>query len=313
MKLKTIPRLWKETLQKWYADNTFLYGAALAYYAVFSLAPVLIIAIAVVSLVFGDQAARGHIADQISDTVGPRVANAIQDMLKHTAETGSSTMATIVSVVLLITSATAVFSQLQQSLNAVWGVQVKPDRSWLATILDRFWSFAVMLGVGLLLLASLVLSTVLSAFAQFLNPNLLPGGVYLWQVGQMVISLGFITVLFAMIFKLLPDVKLAWRDVWVGAGATAVLFVIGEHLIAFYLTQSSRWISAYGAAGSLVVILLWVFYSSQIFLLGAEFTQVYASHYGRPLVDEDVAVPVTAEARALQGMAPEKHSGARVS
>lgn len=309
MKLKTIPQLMRKTFQGWYADNTFQHGAALAYYAVFSLAPVMIIAIAVVSLVFGDQAARGHIADQISETVGPRVASAIQDMLKHTSEAGSSQLATIVSVVLLITSATAVFSQLQQSLNAVWGVQAKPDRSWWATIQDRLWSFVVMLGVGFLLLISLILSTVLSAFTKFLNPNLLPGSLFLWQISQMLISLGFITVLFAMIYKLLPDVKIGWRDVWVGAAATAVLFIIGEHLIAFYLAQSS-WISAYGAAGSLVVVLLWVFYSSQIFLLGAEFTQVYASNYGRPLVAEDRAEPVTQEARARQGMAPVKDPGA---
>lgn len=300
---KAVGGLFKETFQAWYADNTFQLGAALAYYSVFSLAPILVIAIAVASLFFGEEAARGGIAEAIADTVGPRVADAIQETLKQTAQTHSSGFATMMSLALLLFGASALFSQLQQSLNIVWGVKARPGRGWLNMIKDRFWSFAIVLGVGFLLLVSLVIDTSLSVVATLLHPSTLPGGVYLWAGLHWMISLGFVTVLFAMIYKLLPDVKLTWRDVWVGSVVTAIFFVIGEHLIGYYLASSS-WISAYGAAGSLVVLLLWVFYSSQAFLLGAEFTQVYARRLGRPLVPEDCAEPLTADDRARQGMQP---------
>ena len=288
---KDILGLLKETLQEWYADNTFQLGAALAYYSVFSLAPILIIAIAVASLAFGEEAARGHIAAELGSTVGPRVAAAIQETLQHTAETGTGTWAALLSVGVLLVSGAAFFSQLQQALNTVWGVQTKSHRGWLAIISDRLWPFLVVLGVGCLLLVSLVLGTATSAFAALVSPAELPEGVYFWQALHWLISFGFITLLFAMIYRLLPDVKIAWHDVWVGAGATAILFCLGNYLIGLYLAHSS-WISAYGAAGSLVVILLWVYYSAQVFLLGAEFTQVYANRSGRPLVIEDRAEPL---------------------
>ncbi|MBM4067660.1 MAG: YihY/virulence factor BrkB family protein [Planctomycetes bacterium] len=302
MKWTGFLELTKETLREWYHDNTCQLGAALAYYSVFSLAPLLLIAIAIAGAVFGDEAARGHVSSEISNAVGPRVADAIQAILQQSSETGSGMVATILSVVVLLISATALFSQLQQALNFVWGVKTRSGRGWWLTIKDRFWSFAVVLGVGLLLLVSLVVSTALSALTTFLTPADLPGEIYLWKAIDWLISFGFITLLFAMVYKLLPDVEMAWRDVWVGAAATAALFSIGKFLIGLYLTHSS-WISAYGAAGSLVVVLIWVYYSSQIFLLGAEFTQVYARTYGHPQLREDRAEVVTKNRTARKGIA----------
>ncbi|MGE0758905.1 MAG: YihY/virulence factor BrkB family protein [Pirellulaceae bacterium] len=301
MKLGSTWHLAKEAVTKWWADNTFQLGAALAYYSVFSLAPILIIAVAVASLAFGEEAARGHIANEIRATVGPRVATAIQETIRDSAEDGSGKFATVISVGILFFSATAVFSQLQEALNTVWGVQTVAGRSWMDMVRDRFWSFTVVLGVGFLLLVSLVLSTALSALATFLTPASWADGIFLWRAIHGLISFGFITVLFAMIYKLLPDVEIAWHDVWVGAAVTALLFTMGKYLIGLYLANSS-WVSAYGAAGSLVVVLLWVYYSAQIFLLGAEFTYVHATHSGRPLVLEERAELMTEESRAKLGM-----------
>jgi membrane protein len=305
MKLSDIPGLLKETAKQWYDDNTFQLGAALAYYAVFSLAPMLIIAIAIAGVVFGEQAARGRVAEQLRSTVGPQVADAVQEMLRSASETSSGNLAAVVSVVILLFSATAVFGQLQAALNTIWGVKPRPDRGWLDALKDRFWSFVMVLGLGLLLLASLVMSALLTAVARFWEPDWLPGGVHFWQALNYLISFGLITLLFAMIYKVLPDVEITWHDVWVGAIVTALLFTLGTYLIGLYLAHSS-WISAYGAAGSVIVVLLWFYYSSQVLLLGAEFTQVYANRYGRPTVDADRAVPVTREERTFHGLAGSK-------
>jgi membrane protein len=301
---EALPRffeLLRAAFWRWYADNTFRLGAALAYYTVFSLAPIILIVVGIAGLVFGEEAARARLLEEIDNTVGSQVGEAIAATSQHIQDTESGLWATIISVVMLFFGATGVFAQLQDALNVIWGVKPREDRTWFDSVKDRFWSFSVVLGIGFLLLVSLVISTLLSALTRFVTPTMIPGNIYVWQVLNWLVSFGVVTLLFAMIFKLLPDAKIEWREVWVGAAVTAALFAIGRYLIGLYLGQSA-WISGYGAAGSLVVILLWVYYSSQILLFGAEFTYVYANRDGKPLVLKETAEPVTEEARARQGM-----------
>jgi len=252
---------------------------------------VLVIAIKIAGLVFGERAARGQIADQIKHVVGSQVAQAVEDILRTSQESASGTWAAIISFALLLVSATAVFVELQDGLNTIWKVQAQANRGWLGVVKDRLWSFTAMLGIGFLLLVSLVLSAALTAVSSFFMPDALPGGTPLWELGNAVVSFAFVTLLFAMIYKVLPDVEIAWSDVWVGAGVTALLFTAGKHLIGLYLGRFGV-TSAYGAAGSVVVILLWVYYSSQILLFGAEFTQVYAKRKRLVLPVGQASVPV---------------------
>jgi membrane protein len=294
-------QLVKDTFHEWSEDKAPRLGAALAYYSVFSIAPLLIIAIGSAGLVFGEKAARGEIVSQVGDTIGESAAQAIEDMVKHTYESGGGVWATIVGMVIMFIGATGVFVQLQDALNTVWKVAPKPGRGVMGMIRDRFLSFSVVLGIGFLLLVSLVASAALSALGKFLTPGALPGGAYLWEALNFVISLLSITLFFALLFKWLPDVKIAWRDVWIGAAATALLFTVGTLLIGVYLGESGT-SSAFGAAGALVILLVWVYYSAQIVLLGAEFTRVYANRFGSHVVPADNAMPVRQDELARQGM-----------
>ncbi|HZZ77403.1 MAG TPA: YihY/virulence factor BrkB family protein [Gemmataceae bacterium] len=294
MSWKTIPGLLKAAFLRWWAGNTFLLGAALAYYTVFALAPVVLIALAMAGLFFDKRAARTGLLQEINYTVGDRVGVAIGSVIDDSSDTDTGVFATIVAVVMLCFGATSVFAQLQDALNTIWGVQRKEGIAWWIAVKDRFWSFTIVLAFGFLLLVSLVFSAVLAALAKFVEPSALPGGTYLWQALNWLISFGLITLLFALIYKLLPDTKIDWSDVWVGAAVTALLFDLGKYLIGMYLGRSS-WISSYGAAGSLVVILLWVYYSSQIFLFGAEFTYVYAHHEGKQVIPKENAEPATTQ------------------
>lgn len=301
MKPIVIWQLLKETVHEWNADKAPRLGAALAYYTVFSIAPLLIIAIGIAGLVFGEQAARGEIGAQMEDTIGHPGAQAIQEMLANTHATGSCTWATVAGLVILLFGASGLFIELQDALNTIWKVTPKPGLGVGGMLRDRLLSFTVVLGTGFMLLVCLVISAALSAVVKFMTPAALPYGTHLWQAVNALVSLAFITLLFALIFKVLPDVKIAWRDVWVGALVTALLFTLGKFLIGLYLAQGST-TSAFGAAGSLVLVLLWVYYSSQILLLGAEFTRVYANRNGSPVHPADNAVPVTEAARLRQGL-----------
>jgi membrane protein len=292
-------RLLKETSRQWYGDNTFQLGAALAYYTIFSLAPVVVIAIAVAGLIFGEEAARGQISREIGHLAGPAVADAVEQTVRNAADTGMGGVAAIISVGVLIVGATTVFAQLQQALNTIWGVRPKEGRGLLGILKDRFWTFTIVLAIGFLLLVSLIVSAALSAAAAWL-----PGGAHLagidwWRVLNVIVSFTLVTLLFALIYKLLPDAEIAWRDVWVGAAVTSAMFAVGKYLIGLYLGQSGT-VSAFGAAGSLVLILLWVYYSSQILLFGAEFTQVYANRKGKPIVATANAEPIPDEEGAPQ-------------
>jgi len=267
-----------QAAKEWSEDKAPRLGAALAYYTIFSIAPLLVIAIAIVGFVLGKEAAEGGISQELSTIVGAKAAEGIQSTIASAGQhKGSGIWATILSTALLLFGASNVVVQLKESLNAVWDVPNKESSGIWGFIRTRILSFAFVLGVGFLLLVSLLLSTFLAAAGKYMN-GLLPMS-WVLQLLNLVISLGVITVLFAMIFKFLPDVKLPWHDVWLGAFITAVLFTIGKVALGLYLGRSSV-ASAYGAAGSLIVVLVWVYYSAQILFFGAELTQVYSRKEG---------------------------------
>jgi membrane protein len=305
MKPKDILGLFKETFQEWQEDKASKLAAALSYYTAFSVAPLLIIVIAIVALVFGQDAAEGRIDEQIRGLVGAQGAKAIQEMIVNSRKPAEGTIATIISVVILLFGASGVFAELQDSLNTIWEVAPKPGQGVKAVVKQRFTSFAMVLGIGFLLLVSLGLSTALAAVGGYLG-QLLPNLDIVVRLLNFAISFGVITLLFAMIYRILPDVKIAWGDVWLGAAITSLLFSIGKWAIGLYLGNSSVG-STYGAAGSFVVFLLWVNYSAQILFFGAEFTQVYANKYGSQIVPDKNAIPLTDEARAKQGI-PHTHN-----
>jgi membrane protein len=292
MSLKPALGMLKESFKEWKEDDALQLGAALAYYTIFSIAPLLLIVIAVAGLVWGREAAEGQIYRQFDNLVGAQGAAALQTMVGNAARQGDKTgiLATVVAAVTALFGATGVFAQLQSALNRIWNVEPKPDRGILSFVMTRVISFGMILGIGFLLLVSLVVSAGLAAVNSYMS-GLIPGAESVFQVIHFVIAFGVVTLLFAMIYRFLPDVKIAWRDVWIGAAITALLFTIGKFAIGLYLGHSSA-ASVFGAAGSLVVVLLWIYYSTQILFFGAELTQVYARRYGSNIVPDEHAVRV---------------------
>ena len=279
----TAAGLWtvfKHAFVGWWNDNVPHLGAALSYYTLFSLAPILVVAMAIAGLVFGAEAVRGEIVGQIDGLVGHEGAVALQAMLEGAAKPSSSLPATIIGVITFFLGATGAFLELQTALNAIWRVKPKASGSFLrALIIDRLTSFGLVVGVGFLMLTSLLVSAGLAALHTYMGETF-PGSAALWEGVNVIISLGVISILFAMVYKLLPDVELAWSDVWVGGLVTAGFFTVGKFLIGLYLGTSTL-ASSYGAAGSVIVLLVWVYYSAQVVLLGAEFTREYVKEFGR--------------------------------
>jgi membrane protein len=290
MRVKVLWELLKESAMEWDKDKCPRLGASLSYYTLFSMAPILIIAIAIAGLIFGEEAARGQIVEQLGGLVGVEGARAIQSMLENARYPSDSIVATVVGIAMLLVGATGAFVELQDSLNTVWDVMPRPGRGVLGMLQARMLSFGIVVGVGFLLLVSLVISAALSALGGYLG-DFMPGTAILWQIVNTLISFGVVTLLFAMVYKVLPDVTVSWRDVWIGAAVTALLFSAGKYLIGLYLGNSSV-ASTYGAAGSLVALLIWVYYSSQILLFGAEFTQVFAARYGRRIEPTSIAISI---------------------
>ena len=283
--------VFKQAAKEFSEDKAPRLGAALAYYTMFSIAPLILVVIAIAGFVFGREAAQGQIFAQLHGLIGAKGAEALQGMVASAAKPKSGMLATIVGIVTLIFGASGVFGQLKDALNTIWNVEPKKSSGIFGMIKDRFLSVAMVLGVGFLLLVSLAVDAAISGFAKFAG-NRMPGGEALWQTLEMIISLCVVTVLFAMIFRFLPDVRIAWRDVWLGAAFTSLLFVIGKFLLGFYLGRAAT-SSSYGAAGSLVVLLLWVYYSAQILFFGAEVTQVWARQHGSK---RNAAVPAAGQA-----------------
>jgi membrane protein len=310
MKAKDAVGLFRDAGKEWSEDNALRLSAALAYYALFSLAPMLVIVLSILALVYGQEAAQGQLFGQIEGIVGGKSAEAIQAMLAASSSKAESLVSTLIGLVTLFIGATAVFGELESALNTVWEVTPRPDRGILGMIKDRFASFLMIVVIGLLLLVTTVASTVIAAAGGYFQ-DLLPGGEAVWQGVNLGASFVILTVTFALLFKFVPDVEIAWTDVLVGAALTAFLFVIGKHLIGLYLGRSSV-SSAFGAAGSLVAVMVWIYYSALILLYGAEFTQVYATRFGSRVRPDADAVPVTEEMRAEQGM-PRREGVARAT
>ncbi len=287
MSVRLIFRLLKETFHEWQQDGASRLAAALAYYTIFSLAPLLIIAIAIAGAIFGEEAARGEIVGQIQGLVGTEGAKVIETAIQNASQPDVSNVASIISIIALLFGASGVFAELQESLNIIWDVKVKPKQGLKVIIRKRILSFSAVLGIGFLLLVSLIASAILSAINTYFS-GLLPGIPGIWRFIDFLFSFFSITGMFALMYKFLPDVKIRWSDVWVGAIITALLFTIGKSVLGIYLARGSFG-STYGAAGSLVIILAWVYYSAQILFFGAEFTQVYAHKFGGRILPDKYA------------------------
>ncbi len=300
MSIKEFGSLLKQTFQSWNEDKAARLAAALSFYAVFAMAPVLIIALAVAGQVLGPVEVQTQLLQQITAMIGPQGASLIQSVLENARKPTDSLLASIFGIVTLILGAAGAFGQLQDALNTIWEVQARTGSAIRRLLAEKFLSFLLVMGLGLLLLASLIISTALSALnGPTGSPTTSSAG--LLGIINLFVSFGVITLVFAVILKVIPDVHLRWRDVWPGALLTAVLFTLGKYAIGLYLAHSSVG-SAYGAAGSLVIILLWIYYSAQIFFLGAEFTRMYARKCGSPVRPTVHAQTVTEEARAQEGI-----------
>jgi membrane protein len=288
---KTILALLKRTVFEWYADRGSRFGAALAFYTLFSLAPLLIIIIAIAALAFGEEVAHTQIVQQMEALIGQEGGKAIKTMIENASKPSSGVAATLIGLVTLLFGATVVFSELQDALNTIWKIPSKPERGMvIALVRDRFLSFVMVLGIGFLLLVSMLANTVLTTIAQIFG-EAFPSQTYFLRAANFLFFLAIITLLFAMIYKVLPDTDIGWGDVLIGAVVTSLLFAIGKFLIGLYLVYSGI-TSPYGAAGSLVVVLVWVYYSAQIFYFGAEFTKVLATSQGHEVVAREEGEPM---------------------
>jgi membrane protein len=281
--LGIIPTLLKETGIAWYEDRGGRLGAALAFYTLFSLAPLLIIVIAIAAVGFGREIAYTQLIQQIEAFIGTEGARVIQATIENTSRPSSGIVATLIGLATMLFGATVVFSELQDALNTIWRVAPKPERSMaIGIIRERFLAFSMVLGIGVLLLISIIANTILNATMQIFG-DILPKQVDWLRTANFVFSLVIVTLLFTMLYKVLPDVEIGLEEAVIGAVVTALFFMLGKYLIELYLGYNSA-ASVYGAAASLVILLMWIYYSAQIFYFGAEFTKVYAKHRGRRIV-----------------------------
>ncbi len=278
MKTRWLMLLVKASVMRWWDDNALRLSAALSYYTLFSLAPLLTIAVAIAGLVVDENTVRDEVLGQSQGLIGKPGADAIADMLESAGQPVQGTIATVVGLVTLVIVSTGMFSELQDALNLIWRTKPKKSDALWGALKSRFLSFILVIGCGVLLLVSLLVNTVLAALGKFVV-QAVPGPQVMLTFVDVAVSLPVITFLFALMFKVLPDGYIAWRDVWLGSVASGTLFIIGEWAIGLYI-GSTAMTSMYGAAASLMVILVWVYYSALIFFLGAEFTYVYANEYG---------------------------------
>jgi len=278
MNLRKVGQLLQETFQEWQADKASRIAAALAYYTVFSISPLLVIAIAIAGTIFGGESAQAKITEQLINLVGRDGVKPILQGLDNMNQPKIKGLASLISIGVLIIGASGIFAQLQDALNTVWKVTPQPGQGILPFLRKRIASFFMVFAISIFLILSLVLSTAVTTISRY-QTNFLPGSTVLWENLDFLVSLGFLTFLFCLMFKYVPDVKIAWKDVFVGSIITTLLFMFGKFLLGLYISKGSLG-SAYGAAGSLIIFLAWVYYSAQIILLGAEFTQVYTRLYG---------------------------------
>lgn len=272
----------KKTITAWLEADPFRQSAVVAYYAIFSIPALLVIIIALAGLALGRDAVQGEISSQIEAAIGRETAQQIEEIIAKSSGEKTSIIATIIGIFTLILGSTGVFTQLQTSLNQIWNVKVSAKKKWLKSLKDRLFSFGLVLSIGFLMLTSLLLTTFLEAFSGWLKNYLPEFMLYVFHFIDFGVSFAVISVLFGLIFKILPDAKVQWRDVRIGAVVTTLLFILGKFLLGIYFAKASPG-STYGAAGSIVLIMLWVSYSCMILFLGAEFTKQYAVYYGRSI------------------------------
>lgn len=270
-------------------DKLTRLSGSLAYYTVFSMAPLMIVIISLCGLFLAREAVEGKIYGQLAGFVGTDTASQLQDIIKNASVAGKSEMAAIIGVITLLVGATSIFAEIQDSINSIWGLKPKPKRGWLKMIQNRLLSFSVIVGLGFLLLVSLSVSTVIDGFSDKLTQQFPEIAVLFFYLINVLITFGVTTLIFAVIFKVLPDGNIRWKDVMAGAMATAFLFMLGKFAISFYISKSHIG-TTYGAAGSLVILLLWIYYSSMILYFGAELTKAYAIQYGSPIHPSAYAV-----------------------
>jgi len=286
-RFRRLGSLLKETYLQWDEDQAARQAASLALYTLLSVAPLLIVSIKVAGLALGDEAARGQLSQELGRLVGPQAGAAIEAMVNTAKQPGQGVVGSIIGLAVLLFGASGVFGELQTSLNQMWEVMPKPNRGVLGFVKDRFFSFTMVMGVAFLLLVTLVVSAALATITEHFR-DLVPYAP-LWWVLNVAIGIGITTVLFALIYKVIPDVQIKWHDVWIGASATAVLFSVGRVALGWYVGRSAT-VSPFGAAGSLVALIVWVYYSAQILFFGAEFTQVFATRYGSRILPSSNAV-----------------------
>jgi membrane protein len=276
----------KETYNEWSQDNAPILGAALAFYTIFSLAPIFIIIMAIVGFFLGKESVQIYLVKELGQLVGRENAANVMNIILHSYKPGSGVRATLIAILLMLVGSTTIFIMLKNALNAMWGVEYQ-EKGYRAMIIERFQSFAIVMFVGFIIFLSMVTGSLLASFNNFVE-SVYAMPILFFQVIDYVLSMVLLTLIFASLYKFLPDVTISWRDVWVGAAITALLFSLGKLLLSLYIARSGV-TSVYGAAGSLVAVLLWVYYSAQIIFVGAEFTQVYARRYGAAIEPQPLA------------------------
>ena len=288
---KDVWEMTKTTVGQFMENNSFRLAAALAYNTIFSLPPLLLIIISAAGAIWGEEAVTGRLSKEMAGMVGTQGAEAIETMIQNVHLSGGGGIASAIGIATLIFAATTFFVTLQDSLNSIWNVKAKPKSNILKVAKDRFLSFGLILSIALLMLVSFVITAVLTIFTDKLQEIFPTIAVVFIHILNLAVSLAFITLLFALIYKYLPDAIIRWKDVWVGSFLTALLFVLGRFLISWYLGQGSVG-TAYGAAGSIIIVLVWIYYSSLIIFFGSEFTQQYAFSFGEPIRPKSHAVVI---------------------
>lgn len=280
--LRDLWSITKKTFSAWNAADPFRQSAVIAYYAIFSIPALLVIIITLAGFAFGREAVQGEISSQIGQAIGESTAKQVEEMIAKAGEQKNSVWATIISVVTLILGSTGVFAQLQVSLNQIWEVKVTAKKKWLKSVKDRLFSFGLILSIGFLMLISLLLSAGLSAFSEWIRVHLPDFMLFVFRFISFILSFAITSVLFALMFRILPDARIRWKDVIIGSVVTSLLFVLGKFALGVYFGKANP-ASTYGAAGSIVLLMLWVSYSCMILFFGAEFTKQFAVHFGRKI------------------------------
>jgi membrane protein len=290
--IKSFLKIAGSAYKRWWAKDPFRQSAVIAYYAIFSMPGLLIIVISIGTLFFKRDVITGQLYTQISSIMGVETARQVQDMIISISQTDKSVLATIIGLITVLLGATGVFVQLQKALNVIWEVKAKPRRAIFTIIRTRLFSFGLILSIGFLLLISLTITTIIAIMGDWVMnhwPNLV---LIIFYILNFIISFGAVMLLFALLFKILPDAKIQWKHIWLGSIIAAFLFILGKTAIGLYLSKTNPG-SAYGAAGSIALILLWVSYSSMIFFYGAEFTRAYADHFTGKVSATEIAVKIT--------------------